>query len=796
MVQIVNTNGSVIFQDASNGNFTIWNTITIASPNGGEIWSGGSNQIIKWRTTETGFARYRILFSRNGGLTYLDTVTHNLSPTETTYNWLLPSVNSGTCRVVVQILNVIDSVITQDASDRNFTIQTVLVVSPNGGEYCAGGSNKIIKWRVLTNFTFAWYRLLLSRDGGLSYLDTIVNYVVPAETTYNWLVPLLNVNTCRILVQILDEFNNIVCEDASNANFTIDSDPPSSFNLVLPLNNAWTNASPRFIWRKAIDNFAMSYYQLSIAVPSETLTINTQDTANPIPPTGSTWQQVTTSAQWTARLYHSSVVFNNKMWVIGGYDGGNRNDVWYSLNGINWTQATANAGWSARCGHTSVVFDNKMWVIGGYDGSNRNDIWYSSDGINWTCATSSAQWSPRFAHTSIVFDNKIWVLGGGNQHDVWFSSDGINWTCATSSAGWSPRDNHTSVVFDNKMWVIGGDNRRDAWYSTDGINWICTTTSAWYTIKCGHSSVVYDNKMWVIGGSYPGSDVWYSTNGINWIEATDYAEWSPRINHTSVVFKGMMWLIGGNDQDYNINRNDVWYAVSPPQLPEGQHTWWVTAYDRAGNARHSIETFLIRVDTTPPMTPVLVSPANGAFLPNPSVTFIWQHTTDNLSGLKEYQIQIANNSNFINATNIPTPDTFITMTLSDTANWWRVKAVDSVNNQSAWSEIRNVRVNLSVEEKQESYAIYWLLFRVYPNPAKSLTAIRYSIPVKTKVSLQLFDISGRLVKTLINERKNAGEYSTIWNGTDEKGRKVGEGVYFCIMKRDKGFLNQKILMVK
>ena len=95
-------------------------------------------------------------------------------------------------------------------------------------------------------------------------------------------------------------------------------------------------------------------------------------------------------------LTHASVVFNNKMWVLGGRDeSSNKNDVWSSSDGINWTQATANAPWTARQEYTSVVFNNKMWVLGGYDGSYKNDVWSSSDGVNWTQATANASlvWS-------------------------------------------------------------------------------------------------------------------------------------------------------------------------------------------------------------------------------------------------------------------------------------------------------------------------------------------------------------------------------------------------------------------
>jgi len=115
------------------------------------------------------------------------------------------------------------------------------------------------------------------------------------------------------------------------------------------------------------------------------------------------------------RYNHSSVVFNSKMWILGGSGDLYFNDVLSSDNGGDWEIVSGQniTPWSGRYGHTSVVFDNKIWVIGGYDGSSfKNDVWYSSDGVNWTLATDTALWSGRYGHTSVVFDNKIWVIGG------------------------------------------------------------------------------------------------------------------------------------------------------------------------------------------------------------------------------------------------------------------------------------------------------------------------------------------------------------------------------------------------
>jgi hypothetical protein len=163
------------------------------------------------------------------------------------------------------------------------------------------------------------------------------------------------------------------------------------------------------------------------------------------------------------------VVYDGKMWVIGGYDGAYKNDVWYSTDGVTWYRTTSAAAWTARCWHASVVYDGKMWVIGGSDGANKNDVWYSTDGVTWTQATSAAAWTARSFHTSVVYDGKMWVIGGhdgAHKNDVWYSTDGVTWTQATSAAAWGGRDGHTSVVYDGKMWVIGGYGTRknDVWW--------------------------------------------------------------------------------------------------------------------------------------------------------------------------------------------------------------------------------------------------------------------------------------------------------------------------------------------
>jgi len=67
----------------------------------------------------------------------------------------------------------------------------------------------------------------------------------------------------------------------------------------------------------------------------------------------------------------------------------------------------------------------------------------------------------------------------------------------------------------------------------------------------------------------------------------------------------------------------------------------------------------------------------------------------------------------------------------------------------------------------------------YPNPAFHLSNIHYVLSASGNVRIQIFDASGRLVKSLVEQEEIPGEYFTIWNGSDAQGRIVASGIYFC-----------------
>jgi hypothetical protein len=144
---------------------------------------------------------------------------------------------------------------------------------------------------------------------------------------------------------------------------------------------------------------------------------------------GKDWTQVTAKAAWSPRAYHQAVVHDGKMWVLGG---GNyvpryqaNNDVWFSTDGKEWTRAVEHAPWHERIWFSSVVYRDRIWVLGGWSkGPDRNwgDVWYSKDGKSWTEYKPAVTWKARHEHSAYVFKDRIWIAGGHAQplsSEVW-----------------------------------------------------------------------------------------------------------------------------------------------------------------------------------------------------------------------------------------------------------------------------------------------------------------------------------------------------------------------------------------
>jgi hypothetical protein len=90
----------------------------------------------------------------------------------------------------------------------------------------------------------------------------------------------------------------------------------------------------------------------------------------------------------------------------------------------------------------------------------------------------------------------------------------------------------------------------------------------------------------------------------------------------------------------------------------------------------------------------------------------------------------------------------------------------------------------------------FLLYANYPNPFNGGTQIAFNLPRESVVTVQIFDVQGRALRTLLAQKMTPGLHQITWNGLDEVGRALPSGLYFCGLHADEQQLMRKMSMVK
>ncbi|MBF0328014.1 MAG: hypothetical protein HQL10_02540 [Nitrospirae bacterium] len=398
--------------------------------------------------------------------------------------------------------------------------------------------------------------------------------------------------------------------------------------------------------KATISNFGSGFYTQPtghVKTWAETSSINVSSTSQP-------------------RRLHTSVAYNNYLYVIGGYDASttSRDTVYYAPINSNGTIGTWLAtnpidvgGSKPRDAHATVVNKGYMYVIGGNRAAPVNTVYYApinSDGSigTWKETTSikdnSSTSQPLYHLASVVNNGYLYVIGGNStvlgggvtsSDKVFYApinSDGSigTWKETTSIKddllASKPRWLHTSVVNNGYMYVIGGsdnagnplntvyyspinaDGSIGTWKETTSIKDNSSTTQNRYL----HTSAVNNGYMYVIGGWSPRRDTVYyapiNTDGSigTWKETTSIKDNSStsqlREHHTSVVNNGYLYVIGGQS-DGGI-KDTVYYV--PFAVPNPTCTISGTPVPAAGGT----STFSYTTNNGP--VAISWSPATGA----------------------------------------------------------------------------------------------------------------------------------------------------------------------------------------
>lgn len=128
--------------------------------------------------------------------------------------------------------------------------------------------------------------------------------------------------------------------------------------------------------------------------------------------------------------------------------------------------------------------------------------------------------------------------------------------------------------------------------------------------------------------------------------------------------------------------------------------------------------------------------------------------------------------------------------------------VDSNSLWIAWQNYSDEEWNIYMSEKsltgieESDDSIRNSIIRCIPNPFSGNTAITFRLKSKTDVTIEIYDINGREIKTFKEGTLEPGLHRVIWNGKNRKGEKVPSGIYNCLIRNEKYSSGEKLIYVK
>ena len=255
--------------------------------------------------------------------------------------------------------------------------------------------------------------------------------------------------------------------------------------------------------------------------------------------------------------------------------------------------------------------------------------------------------------------------------------------------------------------------------------------------------------------------------------------------------------------EYSTNSGSSWSTIIPSTPNDGNHPWTIPSTpspnclvrisDASDGTPSDVSDALFAFsDGTPPSQVVnlVVTPTDT------SAVLTWSPAWDDV-GVDHYSIYRDTTSGFV-----ASPANLLA-TCSDTAHpdlnvesgttyYYRVSASDSSGNEGELSEEVPATIPTGVYTEHESQSPQsCLLMQNCPNPFNPVTVIEYALPEVSQVRLEIFDLLGQRVATLVDEMQNAGWKSVRWDA-----RAFAAGLYFYRLEADNSVQIRKMVVMK
>ena len=254
------------------------------------------------------------------------------------------------------------------------------------------------------------------------------------------------------------------------------------------------------------------------------------------------------------------------------------------------------------------------------------------------------------------------------------------------------------------------------------------------------------------------------------------------------------WLERSTDSLFTISLVDSLLADTThivSGLQHGETHWWkVRAHNSFGWGEFSqVNSFLVFMQV--PSPPLLLSPPDGAGNVPLSPIISWNPT----QGAELYALQISDTTDFstliVNQSDINGTSFQVSGLSSNNIYYWRVNASNALGT-SDWSEVWSFTTLVTkIAAEEGGLPLVFALNQNYPNPFNPKTTITFHLSIVSEATLSVYDLLGRELVTLVNEKLAPGAYMQEWDA-----RGLPSGVYLYRLAAGDFIETRKLILLK
>jgi len=249
------------------------------------------------------------------------------------------------------------------------------------------------------------------------------------------------------------------------------------------------------------------------------------------------------------------------------------------------------------------------------------------------------------------------------------------------------------------------------------------------------------------------------------------------------------------------------------------YTYYVTAlYDTSESSASN--TITVNLTNTPPSDFTMLSPTdhevisiNRENIATGVVSFSWMPSTDADGDAVEYTFAWVRPNFWTESDDSVTSNTTLDLSFQyiydhvasqqDTVSWWwMVDASDGMDTTAATSLAgmtwMTVNFDISAMLSIDGSAIpeVFALHQNYPNPFNPVTSIQFDIPEQSEVRMDIYNLMGQRVATLVNNTLEPGFHAVKWNGTNDFGKQLSSGMYIYRISANNFTSVKKLILMK